>query len=125
MEFIEDYNVPELIYKPFDKLYLISTEISDNDIKEVLICGFSYDFFKKGVQANSLYYAIIEFPVPVVYPHRFKGFIDSTKINTLDYTFCGKGKYFIASSKEKAKQLKLEYLKSKVKELEELQKDLN
>lgn len=122
MGFISNYDIPEPIYKPLDKLYLISTNPNVNYIKKVIVNGLEYKFY---VDKNLLFYNIIEFPVLKQILNRFETTVESCVINSLEPITYGAREYFIASSEEKAKQLKLEYLKSKVKELEELQKDLN
>lgn len=122
MGFISNYDIPEPIYKPLDKLYLISTNPNVNYIKKVIVNGLEYKFY---VDKNLLFYNIIEFPVLKQILNRFETTVESCVINSLEPITYGAREYFIASSEEKVKQLKLEYLKSKVKELEELQKDLN
>lgn len=122
MGFISNYDIPEPVYKPLDKLYLISTNPNVNYIKKVIVNGLEYKFY---VDKNLLFYNIIEFPVLKQILNRFETTVESCVINSLEPITYGAREYFIASSEEKVKQLKLEYLKSKVKELEELQKDLN
>lgn len=124
--YITDYFVEKPKFNILTNLYLISADIERNDIIEVLITGYKYDFFESG---NKLTYAFVEYPVPSVYGSRLTDYVRSTEIDSGALCIINGSQYFVCSTVKNAIYAKEKHLanlyNSTIEKLNKLSENLD
>ena len=124
--YITDYFVEKPKFNILNNLYLISTDIERNDIVEVLITGYKYDFFESG---NKLIYTFVEYPVPSIYGSRFTDCVRSTEIDSNTPCVINGSQYFVCSTVKNAIYAKEKHLtniyNSTIEKLNKLSENLD